>query len=141
MKVTAILIGLATSLAMAGCGGEHIFTAQDFVEEMNDNGAALALGPVLTKNPDGADVYTVRLTEFAPSAVGQKPPPSDVHGAATLLIAADPEAGREEFDRCEGAPILTCFRASNAVLRVEDLPPADQARITTALEALATNGD
>ncbi len=141
MRATAILIGLATSLTMVACGGEHEFTAQGFIDEMNDNGAALALGPALTKNPDGADVYTVSLTEFAPSAVGQEPPPTDVHGAATLLIVDDSDAAREEFDRCERAPILTCFRASNAVLRVEDLPPADQARITTALEALATNGD
>ncbi len=126
---------------MAACSGEHEFTAQDFIEEMNDNGAALALGSALTKNPDGADIYTVSLTEFAPSAVGQAPPPTDVHGAATLLIAADSDAGRDEFDRCEQAPILTCFRAGNAVLRVEDLPPADQARITTAVESLATNGD
>lgn len=123
---------------IAACGSEREFTPQSFVDEMNAEGAALALGPVLTTNPDGVDVHTVTFTDFAPSATGEGEVPADAHGSATLLVVADADAARGEYERCEQAPALTCFRAANAVLRVEELLASDQARISTALEAMQT---
>lgn len=128
------------ALAGAGCGGERTFTPQGFIDDMNGHGAALALGDVLTTNPDGIDVWAVSLTNLAPSATGEGATPEVAPTAATLLVFADADAARTEFDRCDGAPSLTCFRAANAVLRVEDIEPSDQARLTTAIEAIGDEG-
>lgn len=127
---------LLIALLAGGCGSERKLTAQEFVDEMNANGAALRLGPVITQNPDGADVNEVTLTRTAPAATGEGSKPT-ASGGATLLVLADSSAAGDEFDRCQGAPALTCFRAANVVLRVEDLQPTDQARLTTAIESLA----
>ncbi len=108
---------------------------------MNANGAALALGPVLTTNPDGEEIHTVTFTDLAPSATGEGKPPVDSHGSATLVVVESADTAREEFARCEQAPVLTCFRAANAVLRIEALQAADQARITAALEAIGSADD
>jgi hypothetical protein len=132
---------LAVALALiallgAGCGSERKLTAGEFVDEMNANGASLALGHVITQNPDGADVIEVKLTHTAPTATGEgtRPAPS---GSATLLVLDDSSAAEDEYSRCQGSPDLTCFRAANIVLRVEGLEPTDQALLTTAVEGLA----
>ena len=48
------------------------------------------------------------------------------------------DAAREEFERCESAATLTCYRAANVVLYF-DAAPGDQrvARVETAIRALA----
>jgi hypothetical protein len=58
-------------------------------------------------------------------------------GDATMLVLDDAEAAGAEFARCETAPLLTCFRAANVVLRFEDMSAADRARIVGAVGALA----
>ena len=128
------------ALVAVGCGGEKEFTATGFIDAMNDHGATLTLGPVLTTNPDGIDVNQVSFSETAPSATGAGAQTEGENGDATLLIFDDADNARSEFDRCEDAPALTCFRAANAVLRVEDLQPSDRARITTAIEGVAEDG-
>jgi hypothetical protein len=126
-------------LALAACGGERTFTAQEFIDEMNDNGAALALGPVLTTNPDGIDIYSISLTEIS-TGVGSppKPVPAGSPGSGSMLVLDDADGARSEFARCEQSPELTCFRAANAVLRFQALQGGDQARITTAIQAIET---
>lgn len=140
-RLASASVALAIAVAGSGCGSdERTFTPESFIDAMNSHGAALALGPVLTTNPDGDEIYTVTLTELAPSATGEGRSPAS-GGSATLIVVADSDLARAEFERCERAPLLTCFRAANAVLRVEELQPADQARITTALEAIQTIDD
>jgi len=135
------LVGVA--LTAAGCGGseEREFTPESFIEEMNANGAALELARALTVNAEGVEVYAVTFSEPAQSATGEGKPPADVGGSATLIVVADAAGAREEFARCEQAPSLTCFRAANAVLRAEELPAAERARITSALESIETVDD
>jgi hypothetical protein len=130
---------LCGALALVACGGERTFTAQEFIDEMNDNGAALALGPVLTTNPDGIDIYSISLTEIS-TGVGSppKPVPEGAPGSGSMLVLDDADAARSEFARCEQSPELTCFRAANAVLRFQALQGGDQARITTAIQAIET---
>ena len=132
-----VLAAALLALSLAACGDdERQFTAEGFIDAMNDNGAALSLGPVLTTNPDGIDVNVVEFTGAAPSATGEGAGEEDASGGATLLIFEGSDAAMGEFDRCNVAPALTCFRAANAVLRVEELQPSDQARITTAIEGV-----
>lgn len=134
------LLAVAVALVAAGCGSdeeERVLTAREFVAEMNRNGAALKLGRVLTENPEGIDVIAVEIARTAPTPTGEgtQPPRS---GDATLLVLADAEAARAEYDRCQGAPSLSCYRAANVVLRIEDLQPTDRALLTAAISALAS---
>lgn len=132
-----ILAAALLAISLAACGDdERQFTAESFIDAMNDNGAALALGPVLTTSPDGIDVNVVEFTGTAPSATGEEAGTEEANGSATLLLFDGSGAAMDEFDRCNVAPALTCFRAANAVLRVEELQPSDQARITTAIEGV-----
>jgi hypothetical protein len=136
------LAAVAGALLLAGCGGadERQLSAREFIGEMNDNGAALKLGPVVTQNEDGVDVNEVTILRTAPTPTGEgsKPRPS---GSATLLVLPDAEAAMDEYDRCQGAPSLSCYRAANVVLRIEDLQPTDRALLTSAISNLATSGD
>jgi len=136
----ACVVGLCL---LAGCGGsgERQFTPQSFVGEINAEGAAVALGEVLTSNEQGVEIYTITFTEAATGVTGEGDIGAAEHGSGALLILEDAGAAMEEYDRCQPAPALTCFRAANAVLRFEDLEPADQARLVSALEAIETVED
>jgi len=135
------LAAAAVTLLAAGCGDgeeERTMSARDFVSEMNQAGAALKLGPVLTQNADGLDIteVTIKRTAPTPTGEGQDLAPS---GDATLIVLADAEEAKGEYDRCQGAPSLSCYRAANVVLRVEDLQPTDRALLTSAISQLASN--
>jgi hypothetical protein len=61
------------------------------------------------------------------------------HGGGTLAITADADAGLAEYERCENAVTLLCFRAANAVLFFESsLDPADRARLERAFTLMAS---
>jgi hypothetical protein len=129
----ALLLPAIAALAAAGCG-EQEFTASELVDAANAEGARLALGGQLTTSPEGAKVFVVR------SAARPESPNSQLAGGGgkgTLVVAEGAGSGAEEFDRCEAAADLTCFRASNVVLRFESLDAPDQARISGAISALA----
>lgn len=136
------LLGLAALLALlAGCGEEERrFAPEEFVDAINAHGAAVGLGDVITTNEEGVDIYDVRFTQPAAGATGEGRIGPALHGSGSLLILPDAEVAKEEYERCLPAPALTCFRAANAVLRFEDLEPADQARLVSALSAIETVG-
>ena len=140
----AVLVGPLAVLALLGaCGsGERAFTAEQFVDAINEEGAGVALGPVISTNPDDAAVHSISFTEATADVGSPGAGSSDAdRGSGTLLIVDDAGTARDEFDRCEGAPELTCFRAANAVLRFEEMDGADQARIVTSLEGIQTPPD
>jgi hypothetical protein len=140
-RVALAAAAAASSLALgAGCGGdqERYFTAADFVDQMNQNGASLKLGRLISEDGD-TEVNAVKIQGTAPSATGEgaKLKPS---GTATVLVLGDAEAASDEYDRCSGSAATTCFRAANVLLRVEHIQPTDQAELTTAVEAMAQGG-
>ena len=57
-----------------------------------------------------------------------------------MIVAGDAGSAGDEFDHCEGAADLTCFRAANVVLRFEDMAAADRARVSGAVCARASDG-
>ena len=57
-----------------------------------------------------------------------------------MIVASDADSAGAEFDHCETAADLTCFRAANVVLRFEGMDAADRARISGAVSALASDG-
>ena len=135
------VVGAVSLLAaVAGCGGgERTFTVDEFIEEANAEGAGLALGPAITTNDDGVEVRSVTLTGEALSPTGSvRDEAGEPEGGGAMLALGSAEEAGEELDRCESAPAFTCFRAANVVLRFEGLFPEEQARISVALQALAT---
>lgn len=131
----ALLVGAALATGV-GCG-EQTFTASELVDAANAEGAQLDLGERLTTSPAGTEVYVV----------GSAASPGDANpqlvgggGKGTLVVADGSGSGAEEFERCEATADLTCFRASNVVLRFESLDAPDQARISAAISALASDG-
>ena len=115
---------MAAVVAVAGCGSdERTFTAEELTAEVEENGAALELGEALTTDQEGLELHAVELSGG---------------GTGTLAIAEDAEAALAEYERCESAASLFCFRAANAVLVFDsEVPNQDLARVASAVEAMA----
>jgi len=126
------------ALALAACGdGERTFSAQELVDEANANDAGLELGDALETSREGAEVSEVTFVEAGEAHDDEIA--QHEHGGGTLTITTDAEAGLAEYERCESAATLLCFRASNAVLFFEaSLDPADRTRLEDALRAMAS---
>jgi hypothetical protein len=123
------VLGLAAILLLAGCGGGETFSAGDLVSQLNDHGAGLALGEQLPSTREGIELYGLR---FSNQVAGD----AEASGGS-LTITADSDAGAAEYQRCQSAGSLICFRADNAVITFEgELPAADRSRLAAALRSL-----
>lgn len=130
------LAAALAALAIAGCGGDddgRTFTAEEFVSEMNERGADLVLGEPLETNREGADVFAVAFaSESEPGATAPE------HGGGSLTVTEDAEAGLAEYERCEAAASILCYRANNVVvLLAGDFEPAETKALESALRKLA----
>ena len=134
----AALTVAAVAVLAIGCGGEREFDAGGFIDAANDEGAELALGEQITTTP--ADEPVFEITSRPEPGSDPNPQLEGEHGGGTLVVANDASAAGDEFDHCEQAADLTCFRAANVVLRFEEMTGADRARISGAVSALASDG-
>jgi hypothetical protein len=115
MRLRARTIALATlALAAAACGGERVFEPTEFVEEANAAGAGLALGEPLMSTREGLDVYELRFAGAVQSARDE-----EHEATGSLIVADDGEAALAEYNRCESAATLVCYRAANVVLAIQ----------------------
>jgi hypothetical protein len=135
-------VGMLAAVGLVACGEQRTFTAEEMVAEINGHGAGVRLGEQLTTSQENLDLYAIRLSAAAapPQAPGtdQRSPPVDVHAAGSLTITESDDQGVAEYERCESAASLICFRAGNAVLILEDtVPNQDLARIEAAIRAIA----
>jgi hypothetical protein len=138
MRFAAATIVLALiATAAAGCG-EREFTAQEFVDSANEQGAELALGDQITTTE--SDEPVIRISFAPPPGTDPNPQLQAGDGSGTMIVASDAESAGAEFDHCETAADLTCFRAANVVLRFEGMAAADRARVSGAVSALASEG-
>jgi hypothetical protein len=133
----ATLLVIVAALAASGCG-EREFTAQEFVDAANGHDAELELGDQLTTTESGEPV--LKISSSAPPGSDPNPQLQAGTSSGTMIVAADVDSAGAEFDRCEAAADLTCFRAANVVLRFEEMEGADRARITGAVTALQSDG-
>lgn len=145
--LTATLLAAAGLLA-GGCGeGEETFTAAEFVDRANASGAGLELREELVSTQGDVEIWSVSFTGGAappgqPGAADNASPGTGAtgtdlgHGAGSLAVAADAEAGSAEFERCEAAASLVCFRAANVVVRLEGATPDEIARLESAVRAM-----
>ncbi|MFN8114125.1 MAG: hypothetical protein U0R51_13125 [Solirubrobacterales bacterium] len=137
LGAAAAIVAAATALAF-GCGGEKDFSADEFVDSANAEGAELALGEQITTTPADEPVYSVRFA--APAGDDPNPQLQSGDSSGTMVVAGDATSAGDEFDHCESSADLTCFRAANVVLRFEGMAASDRARVSGAVSALASDG-
>ena len=136
-SLVLFLVATAPVSAAACAETERSFSSAELVEKLNAGGAGLVLEEPLPSFREGVELNAVRVEEHDEQASGQGPSGGHEHGGGTLAIMADADAGLVEFERCERAVTLVCFRASNAVLFFEELDPVDRARLGRAFQGLA----
>ena len=136
--VPRLLLLIPTLCLLGGCGGDDSgFTAEQFVASVNQRGAALELGPELRSTRPDAQVYALELGGVE-AGDGKEAPNEDPHAGGSLAVMPDADAGFEEYERCEKAVSLLCFRADNIVLFIEgETDPAQLAELTNALRVIA----
>lgn len=118
-----LLAAAAAAAAIAGCGSETTFSADEAVAEINRHGGELELGEHLTTSAEGAEVHAV---SFADSGAAEHEGEGEhSHFAGTLVITDDDEEALAEFQRCEAAASLVCFRAANALVVFDDTTDAE----------------
>lgn len=156
-----LLLALAS-----GCNGEKSYDAEEFVAELNSNDPVIALGEPLTTSDADQELYAVEVIEAEGEAEhaadeeegdeaeqagdeaegeGEAEHAADedggtdehAHGSGgSLIVAPDEEEAFAEYERCETALSLLCYRAANVVLRIEELAPDDRRRMDHAFIAL-----
>lgn len=135
-----IAVGCAVLVIFGGCG-ERSFEAEEFVDEANANGAELSLGEPLISTEEGIDVYALTLAESAEPGHSEDPGHASeehVHGGGSLTVTDGSDLAAEEYESCEGAATLICYRAANVVLAFEELPPDERATMNAAIRAMAS---
>ncbi len=111
----ATVLVVVAAVAAIGCGGEREFTAEQFIDAANEQGAELELGEEVATTPAGEPVLKI---SSAP-APDSDPQLQTGSSSGTLVVASDVGSAGAEFDHCEEAADLTCFRVANVVLRFE----------------------
>ena len=131
----ALLVLIA--LLAVGCGGEHAFEPDEFVDAANAEGADLILGDSLANITEDVEVFAV---SFAAEEGHESNPDGHAHSGGSMIVADDAQSATEEFQRCESTVTLTCYRAANVVLYF-DLEPSDEhvAKVDAAIRALASD--
>lgn len=126
----------ATALAVGACG-ETTFDARGFVDEANAKGAGLELGEPLSSERDGVELFAIEIKPA--SATGEVGPAGgERHSGGSMVVTEDADAAEQEFQRCEGAVTIVCYRAANVVLAVEGDPTsAELVGLDGAIRAMA----
>lgn len=125
---SALALAVALAALLAACGSRE-FTAGEFVEAANAEGAGLVLGDELETLREGQSLHAVSFA--TPGGDGD-------HDGGTLVVTAGADAALAEYERCEGSATLVCYRAANVALYFEGAPaPEDGAALEDALRAMA----
>ena len=102
--------------ALAGCGSEKTFTAEEFVDGINAEGVELRLGEPLLTDDESQELYAVEL-EPVSTLPGSEGGSGDIGGS--LSVSEDEGGADQEMASCENAADLLCYRASNVVVVLE----------------------
>jgi hypothetical protein len=114
------LFALGLALTAAGCGSAKTFTAQEFVDRIQQEGVAIRLGPRMPSGGDAQGVYSVTL----PPLTGEPaPPPGSDSGpgaSGSLYVFGDTGGAEDELTACRASGGLLCFRAANIVVVLDN---------------------
>ena len=126
----------AVTLAAAGCGTPYE-DAESFVKAANAEGAGFELGPSLSTDDADRQVYALKL-EGSPGLEAEADEEGQAHlGGGSLTVAASEDDAIAEYEECESAVSLLCYRAGNVALVLEgEIKPAQRERVDAAITAL-----
>ena len=104
----------AAALLLGSCGEEKSFTAEEFVDAVNDEGVALQLGEELFTDEEGKRVYAVELEPLA-----QLPGEVAGHSGGSISVYDDAADADSQLESCKGSADLLCYQAANVVVVLE----------------------
>jgi hypothetical protein len=125
-RLTRVTVAVLGALLAPACGGERSFEAEEFVSALNEHGAGLELGEPLSSQGPAHEIHAVGLASSA----------TQVHGGGSLAVTENVADAEAEYERCESAASLICYRAANVVLRLEEVSPEQQAQLESAFREL-----
>ena len=100
--------------ALPGCGEEKTFTADEFVDRVNEEGVKLKLGEPLITDDSSKDLYAVELAQVS------RLPGSEAGAVSGSLSEYDEPSGAEdELESCGASADLLCYRLANIVVVLE----------------------
>ena len=111
-RLAALL--LAAAAALAGCGEERTFTAEEFTEKVNGEGVKLELGEELFTDTEDKELYAIELAQVA-----SLPGAGDGHSGGSMSVYESAGGADEELASCKAAADLLCYRAANVVVVLE----------------------
>lgn len=119
MRATRQGVGTAALLAslamvLAGCGEEKTYTAEEFVDRVNDEGVKLKLGEPLITDDESKELFAV---ELAP--VSNLPGSEPGADAGSLSAYDEPSGAEDELESCGASADLLCYRLANIVVVLE----------------------
>jgi hypothetical protein len=104
----------AAALVLGACGEEKMFDAQEFVEDVNAEGAKLELGEPLISSVEGQEVYAIELEPLTDLPGEARP-----HSEGSLSVFDETSTADDEMEACRASADLLCYQASNAVVVLE----------------------
>jgi hypothetical protein len=123
---------------VAGCGAERTFTASEFVQQVNEQGVTMRLG---AQRPAGGGAERLYAVKLPPLPGEPQPPPGSESGpgaSGSLYVFGDPGGAEHQFEACQDATGLVCFRASNIVVVLdEESGQLEPRRLAIAIQRLA----
>jgi hypothetical protein len=126
------MIAAAILLVAAGCGSERTFTAQEFVDEVSDEGVELHLGKPLFTTEGDKELYALEL-----EPVADLPGEAHPHNAGSISAYDEADAADAEMQSCEASADLLCYRASNVVVVLEGGGGVETQQLGVAIQRLS----
>lgn len=100
--------------ALPGCGEEKTYTAEEFVDQVNEEGVKLKLGEPLITDDSSKELFAVELAQVADLPGSGREPVS-----GSLSEYDEPSGAEDELDSCSASADLLCYRVANIVVVLE----------------------
>jgi hypothetical protein len=111
--VLPVLLLAIVAGSLGACGGERVFTAQEFVEEVGGEGVQINLREELTTTEGGVtELHAVDLEPL----VGAPPVPGEGPVSGSLAVYEDTAGAGDRLEECRNAVDLQCYQAANVVV-------------------------
>ena len=127
-----VLLALVAG-SLGACGGERVFSAEEFVQEVHAEGVQLNLGQELATTEGGVtELHAVELEPLvgAPAVPGEGPP------SGSLAVYEDTAGAGDRLEECRNAVDLQCYQAANVVV-ILDQGGIEADRLGVSMKKLA----
>jgi hypothetical protein len=136
-QLAALLATIALALTASSCSEERTLSADEFVDDVNEQGVELTLGERLSASDEDKEIYAIELEPLE----GESAPPEGkgdghAHAGGSLYVYDDTAGAEDELQGCRVAADLVCYRAANVVAILEG-GGIEARRLGVAIQRLA----